>query len=83
MTGRITRLSRRTLLTDFGVAGIGLIVLGACGGSSDSGDASPSSASNDVESTDPASTDPARTDPVSTDAAAPAVDAGNRTDGIG
>lgn len=40
MTGRITRVSRRTLLTDFGAAGLGLVVLGACGGSSDS---SPSS----------------------------------------
>ena len=66
MTGRITRLSRRTLLTDFGVAGIGLIVLGACGGSSGSGDAPPSSASIDVEPTDPVATDL-----VSTDAAAP------------
>ena len=36
MTGRLTRLSRRTLLTDFGAAGLGLIVLGACGGSDDS-----------------------------------------------
>ncbi len=57
MNGRITRLSRRTLLTDFGAAGIGLIVLGACGGSSGSSDAPPSSAATDVEPTEQPSTD--------------------------
>jgi glyoxylase-like metal-dependent hydrolase (beta-lactamase superfamily II) len=52
MTGRITRLSRRTLLTDLGAAGLGLIVFSACdGGSSDSSDAPPSSASTDDEPT--------------------------------
>jgi len=68
MRSRITRLSRRTLLTDFGAAGIGLIVFGACGGSSGSGNAPPSSAATDVQPTGPAST-PIKTSP---DASAPA-----------
>ena len=52
----IVRLTRRTLLTDFGAAGVGLIVLGACGGSSGSSSAPPSSAATDVEPTDPVTT---------------------------
>lgn len=32
----VRRLTRRSLITDFGAAGIGVIILGACGGSSDS-----------------------------------------------
>lgn len=36
MAAVIRRVSRRALLTDFGAAGVGLIVLGACSGSSDS-----------------------------------------------
>lgn len=59
MTGRVTRLSRRTLLTDFGAAGVGLIVLSACGGSSGSGDPPSTSGS----ATDPASTESVPTDP--------------------
>lgn len=58
MSRRLTRLSRRTLLTDFGAAGVGLIVLGACGGSSDSAGAPPSSASTAVTPTGPPSTAP-------------------------
>lgn len=55
MTARVQPLtnrtvSRRTLLTDFGAAGIGLIVLGACGGSSGSTatDESPDPQSSDA-----------------------------------
>jgi glyoxylase-like metal-dependent hydrolase (beta-lactamase superfamily II) len=84
MPSRITRLSRRTLLTDFGVAGIGLIVLGACGGSSGSGDTPPSSASTEVEPTGSAATDASAPDetssasselPSSTSETAPAASA--------
>jgi len=91
MTGRVTRLSRRTLLADFGTAGIGLIVLSACGGSSGSSD--PPSTSSGV-ATDPApselaSSDPAPTGtpasasptdpPVTADSIDPAVDADEQT----
>lgn len=63
MTGRLRPLTRRTLLTDFGAAGIGLIVLGACGGSSGSA-GSPDPAGPD--STGPDSTEPSATEPTVT-----------------
>lgn len=42
------RLSRRSLITDFGAAGIGVLVLGACAGSSE-----PAAVSDDEDSTIP------------------------------
>ncbi|MGI9645045.1 MAG: MBL fold metallo-hydrolase [Ilumatobacteraceae bacterium] len=66
------RISRRMLLTDFGAAGLGVAILGAC--SSDDG----SSADTQAPGTDPATTDPAATDPPATDA--PAATEPNATD---
>ena len=51
MTPSIRRISRRALLTDLGAAGVGLVILGACGGAD--GDSSPTS---DSDRTDPART---------------------------
>ena len=59
------RLSRRALLTNFGAAGIGLTILGACTGSSDGG-SSPSFPT--TVDTGPRDTEPAATDGVAEDA---------------
>lgn len=55
MAACVRQLSRRTLLTDFGVAGIGLIVLGACASSSDSGSSDGGSSGSDSGPSDSAS----------------------------
>lgn len=63
----ISRLSRRTLLTDFGAAGIGIVILGACAGSSgsssttstpSSGSAAPSTDAAPVDAAAPSSAVP-------------------------
>lgn len=53
------RISRRALLTNFGAAGIGLTILGACGGSSGSGagSASTSAAGATTQPTNPATSE--------------------------
>ncbi len=57
--GGARRLSRRALLTNFGAAGVGLTILGACAGSSnDTGPASsPATAGTDPPITQPPNTD--------------------------
>ena len=48
-------MTRRILLTDFGAAGLGVVILGACGGSSD-GAATPSAATESSPNTEPPGT---------------------------
>lgn len=68
-----SRLSRRSLITDFGAAGLGLIVFSACGGSRDDTAAEPTddAAVPDTEGAAPEASQPATTDagsPTSTSA---------------
>lgn len=72
MTARVRQLSRRTLLTDFGTAGIGLIVLGACAGSSEEGSSDPAAPDTDAQGSGSIDSAPPESDP----GTAPAATAG-------
>ena len=76
--GSSSRLSRRALLTNLGAAGIGLTILGACGGSSDDAgsDNSVGSTATEPSSTELASASPAGTDPATTEAATSEAETG-------
>ena len=73
MKPTVSRLSRRTLLTDFGAAGVGLLVLGACSGSSDSASTTPVPGTNaptdTTGATDAPTTQADATEPSTTDGA--------------
>lgn len=69
MAAVIRRVSRRALLTDFGAVGVGLIVLGACSGSSDSVSSTVSSAAGSATTEPEVSAGAVATDPPVTDAA--------------
>jgi glyoxylase-like metal-dependent hydrolase (beta-lactamase superfamily II) len=58
-TGHRRRITRRTLLTNFGAAGVGLTILGACGGSSGTG-ANPTT--QQASGTTPPGSDPSATE---------------------
>lgn len=69
MATSIRRISRRTLLTDLGAGGVGLVFLGACGGSSDSASPTAATAAGDDGAIDaPATTAPAVTSSGNSDA---------------
>ena len=72
------RLSRRALLTNLGAAGVGLTILGACGGSSDDAGSADAGASTDTDSPSTESSGTASTEPATTDA--PTDDSASESD---
>ncbi len=75
MRSPLIRVSRRTLLTDFGAAGVGLIVLGACGSDSSTSSNDPEARASTPPVSDPATAETTATtngsEPASTSGSSP------------